>query len=260
MIIALHGFLGLPSDWLPFDGMLKDKSGKAHTIRKWNLYGDLPKAPPPPEEFPLRTWAKTFCERIERGWETFGGDDRTKPILLGYSMGGRLALHALLENPNLFSAAIIAGGHPGLTSEDFKLQRRLNDAKWAERFRSESWTSLLKAWGEQDVFSSAKKPDAIVLERQEVDFNRVELSRAMQLWSLSNQEDLRPYLASVTIPTLWVSGEQDRRYRELYRELRMELIDSPAHQFAEIPQAGHRVPWDNPSGFVDAIHGFLLGR
>ncbi len=257
MIIALHGFLGLPSDWLHFDGIFHETAMKVHTVRKWDLYADLPQAPPNLEDFPLRTWARTFCERIERGWKNLGDEDRTKPVLLGYSMGGRLALHALLENPNLFSAAIIVGGHPGLMSDDFKMQRRLNDAKWAERIRAEPWLSLLKAWGEQDVFSSAKKPEAIVIERQEVDFDRILLSRAMQLWSLSNQQDLRAELASVSVPTLWISGTEDRRFRELYRELQMDLIDSPAHRFTEVPQAGHRVPWDNPMGFSDVIQNFL---
>jgi 2-succinyl-6-hydroxy-2,4-cyclohexadiene-1-carboxylate synthase len=259
VIIAIHGFLGLPSDWLPFDGAFKEKSGNAHTIRKWDLYSDIPQNPPALEEHPLRMWAKNFCERIERGSKKFGvGEERTKPILMGYSMGGRLALHALLENEKLFSGAIIISAHPGLTAADLKLQRKLNDAKWAERFRTENWNSLIKAWGEQEVFSAAKeKSDSIPLERQEADYDRVKLARAMQVWSLANQQNLRPYLASVSTPTLWISGSNDRRYRELFSELRMDLIDSPAHDFKEVSQAGHRVPWDNPGGYCEACQDFL---
>ena len=258
MIIALHGFLGLPSDWLTYDNAFQEASGRPHSVRKWSLYADLPSQPPAPDEYPLRIWAKSFCERIERGWQSFGSDERTKPVLLGYSMGGRLALHALLEKPDLFSAVIVVGAHPGLSSEDLRKHRVMNDAKWAERFRTEEWDGLIGAWGEQEVFGGRSvRPEAIELNRQEVDYNRVDLARAMQLWSLGRQEDLRPELASVTLPTLWVNGSFDRRFQELYTELQMDLVDTPAHQFAEVEQAGHRVPWDNPTGFYNVIQKFL---
>lgn len=258
MILALHGFLGLPADWAPFDGAFTDKSGHVLTLRKWNLYADLPARAPAPDGFPMRVWAREFCQRVADGWNIRDGAGITKPVLLGYSMGGRLALHALLERPDLFSCAVIIGAHPGLAAEDLKRQRRLNDARWAERFRREDWTSLVRAWGEQDVFkSAAASPDAVDLTRREVDYDRALLARAMQLWSLAGQQDLREELADVRVATLWLSGAADRRFRDLYRELRMDLADSPAHVFAQIPGAGHRAPWENPSAFVHEVQNFL---
>lgn len=257
MIIALHGFLGLPSDWQAFDSAFEDSLGKKHTIRKWDLYSDLPAQPPEPEVYPLRMWAQTFCERIERGWQKHGESESQKPVLMGYSMGGRLALHALLESPNLFSGAIIIGAHPGLQSDDLKMQRRLNDARWADRVRTDEWSTFIRAWGEQDVFTGGGQAGSLELRRHEGDFDRVSLSRAMQLWSLANQQNLRAQLGMVRPPTLWISGEKDRRFRELYADLRMDLIDTSAHEFAEIPQAGHRAPWDNPDAFIHTVQDFL---
>lgn len=254
MIIALHGFLGLPSDWTHFDGAFRASDNRELTIRKWNLYGDIPAQPPATDARPLRIWARDFCQRIHDGWKVHGSEGRTKPMLLGYSMGGRLALHALLEAPELFSGAVIVGAHPGLAAGDLRMQRRLNDAKWAERFRTEDWTSLVRAWGEQDVFKFGDRGgDAIDLQRQEIDFDRVSLARAMRLWSLAEQENLRPFLADVRVPVLWLNGESDGRFRDLYRELRLDLVDTPAHAFDEVPQAGHRVPWDNPVQFTSVV-------
>ncbi|MCM2282508.1 MAG: alpha/beta fold hydrolase [Bdellovibrionaceae bacterium] len=257
MIFALHGFLGLPTDWVHFDGALRSPDGNPLTWRKWNLYADLPRQPGP-SDWPLRDWASGFCQRVNDGWKQFGDPKRHKPILLGYSMGGRLALHAAIARPDLFSCAVIIGAHPGLVAEDMRLQRRLNDARWAERFRAEEWTSLVRAWGEQDVFAVRERDeDMIPLRREEGDFDRTRLAHTMSTWSLAEQENLRPALADLRLPMLWLHGASDRRFRELYRELRMDLIDSPAHAFVEIPRAGHRVPWDNPHEFIEQVQEFL---
>ncbi len=256
MIFALHGFLGLPSDWEPFAGAFRDRAGAAIALRKWDLYADAP--PSPPGAAPMRVWARDFCRRVADERAARGPSGSAKPILLGYSLGGRLALHALLEKPELFACAVIVGAHPGLTAADLKLQRRSSDDRWAERFHGEEWSSLARAWGEQDVFRArSRAPGAIELARREVDFDRASLSRAMRAWSLAGQEDLRAELADARVPTLWLVGALDRRFRGIYRELRVDLADSPAHAFAEIPDAGHRVPWENPAGFAAEVQKFF---
>lgn len=55
-----------------------------------------------------------------------------RKILVGYSMGGRLALHALLEG-GLWDAAILISPHPGLESEEERAARRAGDAEWGSR-------------------------------------------------------------------------------------------------------------------------------
>lgn len=258
MIIALHGFLGLSSDWTAFDGAFTNRAGLVQTLRKWDLYSDLPEQPPQGPESPLRTWAREFCARLRSGARRFAHETQPKPILMGYSLGGRLALHALLEDASLFSAAVIVAAHPGLTSPDLKLQRRMNDARWAERFRHEEWSALMGAWGEQEVFRNPDPDDgAIALRRLEVDFNRTQLARAMLAWSLSEQDDLRLELADLRLPVLWVTGQQDRRFSSVIGDMMMDLVDSPAHRWAQVPHAGHRVPWDNPAGFVAEVQEFI---
>ena len=55
-----------------------------------------------------------------------------KRALAGYSMGGRLALHALLEG-GAWDAAILIAPHPGLETGEERAARREADALWASR-------------------------------------------------------------------------------------------------------------------------------
>ena len=69
-------------------------------------------------------------------------------LILGYSMGGRLALHALTAAPEKWRAAIIVSAHPGLVSG--QQERREEDREWASLSRG-NWTSFLDQWNRQDV-------------------------------------------------------------------------------------------------------------
>ena len=94
MIWCLHGALGSYRDW---DFLSEDLSD----VQPVDLWQDFP-------ELELSAWAEAFCSHVQ------GCDQR--PVLLGYSMGGRLALHALLARPTLWQSAIVVSAHPGLAA------------------------------------------------------------------------------------------------------------------------------------------------
>ena len=70
-------------------------------------------------------------------------------VLLGYSMGGRLALE-LLQRERFAKAVIISAG---LNVPD--PARVARDEEWARRFESEEWSSLMRAWNAQDEIGRA---------------------------------------------------------------------------------------------------------
>ena len=135
---CLHGFLGEGTDWDQFDF---PNAQKPHFFK-----GKL-------GNFGLKKWAKIFNKRVEEE-----ADQDEKHFLLGYSMGGRLALHALLADPELWSGAIIVSSHLGLESEEEKLQRKVKDEYWAEKFSTQKWDQVIADWNKQAVFQSKCMP------------------------------------------------------------------------------------------------------
>src|SRR3954454_18846780 len=78
----------------------------------------------------LRTW--TFEERVEEILAAVAPGD----AVVGYSMGGRLALHAALREPGLLGALVLVGVSAGIEDRVEREDRRRSDeslAEWMER-------------------------------------------------------------------------------------------------------------------------------
>lgn len=161
-------------------------------------------------------------------------------VLLGYSMGGRRALQ-LLERERYDRAVIVSAGLNA--PED---ARRARDETWARRFESEEWSSLMRDWNAQPVFGGH------VVQRREEDYDRRELARQLREWSPAVLPP--PQLESIATPVLWVAGERDAKYVEVARRA---VARVPHAELWICPNAGHRVPWEQPQAFVSRLREFL---
>lgn len=164
--------------------------------------------------------------------------------LLGYSMGARLALQIVTRRPvarAAFVSAGIATPEPG---------RQELDETWAQRFESEPWPLLIEAWNAQAVFGGRKNP----LERKESDFDRHALAAALRDWSAAV---IHTNLRDINVPTLWIAGDGDTKYAEAARRASERL---PNAQLWICPDAGHRVPWEQPARFIERLREFVRPR
>lgn len=236
-LLALHGFLGLPSDWDLIDFEIPN------SVRPIDLWSEISSA------HDLSSWADRFNEQVRT--ESLPGNK--KPVLLGYSMGGRLAMQATLQAPEIYAGLIVVSAHPGLATEDERRERLRSDKIWAERFRTEDWRELTAAWMSQGVLKTASSHGDVFGERREREFDREDLARAMEIWSLGRQADLRPLIASSPLPILFLSGATDEKFTKLLRSLELQ----PSQKFQVIEGAGHRVPWEQPQAFTGAVREFL---
>ncbi len=165
-------------------------------------------------------------------------------VLLGYSMGGRLALDLLQRRRSdirVDRAIIISAG---LNAPDDARKQR--DEEWARRFETEEWSSLMRAWNAQEVFGGH------AVERREEDFDRAELARQLREYSPAVLPP--PRLELIETPVLWVAGERDAKYVEIARHAAARL---PHAELWICPNAGHRVPWEQPDALVARIRDFI---
>lgn len=231
MIYALHGAVGEASDW---NALARDLKSEGHALARVDLWQYLACCPMPIADFGAK----------------FNREINTKnPSLIGYSMGGRLALHALIENPSLWSKAVIVSADTGMTDAQQKRDRASKDAEWAALALRGDWSAFLERWNAQAVLAGAGMPN-----RENLHTRREQVARSFMDWTVSQQEDLLPELHKITCPVLWVVGAHDTKFLKI-AEKAVEAL--PNAQLLVLDEVGHRVPWEAADQFSQSVCTFL---
>ncbi len=209
-LLFLHGFMGNHTDWqrvashLPCTCLALNLPGHAGT-------------PFTPD------FASFLLQWIER------------PLhLIGYSMGGRLALQFAARYPDKIASLTLISSHLGLKTGH--AERLAKDQALAKEILSRSIDELLQIWYDQPIFQSLQsKMDVRSMRREQ---NREHLSLALEAFSLGHQPDLS------RIPARLIVGELDEKYRAHYADLPHTII----------PDAGHAAHLENPQAVAGAIY------
>ncbi|WP_193212492.1 alpha/beta fold hydrolase [Luteolibacter marinus] len=226
-IWCLHGAVGQAADWRGF-GI---PGWSVKRVDLWRFLDCCPMSLP------------EFGRALNREAVAVPG----RKVLLGYSMGGRLALHALLEG-GPWDAAVLVAPHPGLEAESERATRRAADAEWASKALSGDWSEFLAAWNAQPVLADSGMLPPLSAQRRQA------VARSFIDWSLGAQEPLGQRLGEIGCPVLWCAGERDVKFREL-GERAVERLSAGELWIA--PESGHRVPWDAPEAFQSKAGEFL---
>ncbi len=174
--------------------------------------------------------------------------------LLGYSLGGRVAMHVARRAPERVDRLILESAHPGIPDAAERTARIEHDARWAERIRT-GWPAVIEDWYDQSVFASltgSALRNQLIVEKQDRDPERI--ARQLEAWSLGRQADHWPFLEGRKAPTLFISGEMDTRYRAV--EERLAAASGPI-QHISISGAGHVVHREQPAAYLAALRFFL---
>ncbi|VDZ77817.1 2-succinyl-6-hydroxy-24-cyclohexadiene-1-carboxy late synthase [Salmonella bongori] len=169
--------------------------------------------------------------------------------LVGYSLGGRVAMMAACQGIPGLCGLVVEGGHPGLQNEQARAERRQADGHWAARFRCEPLREVFHDWYKQPVFASLTAQERLALTALRSQNNGETLAAMLEATSLAVQPDLREALNALTFPFYYLCGERDSKFRALAQE-----IAATGHI---IRNAGHNAHRENPAGVVDSLAQIL---
>ncbi|MBT4761283.1 MAG: alpha/beta fold hydrolase [Bdellovibrionaceae bacterium] len=222
LICGLHGFLGDPSDF--------DLWANQLGLDTENCYfpGLLDSKTPLKPNKCLQEWAESFNDCISDNFK------QTEKTLIGYSLGGRLALHALLDNPDMWDRVILLSTNPGLLTYEEKKTRMIQDKKWAQRFTNEPLREVLNAWNEQPVLAgSSPIQHSATLEATMRFFPKI-----LENWSLARQEIAAQDLKSVDYKIQWIMGKEDEKFISILNNLKSMNLAKNSYVH---PSCGHRL-------------------
>ena len=172
---------------------------------------------------------------------------------VGYSMGGRLALHLAVERPELVDRLVLVGATAGLDTEEERAQRRAADEALAGDLERDGLDAFLARWLANPLFATLPADAAGVEDRKE---NTVDgLAASLRLTGTGTQEPLWDRLADLTMPVLFVVGELDAKFTALAERMRARW--GGESELAVLAGAGHACHLERPAAFLDVVLPFL---
>lgn len=239
--LLLHGFAGTPRSWDATVSLLP-AGVFPHPV---TLHGHA--GVPVPQA--------TFAAEVARIAAIAAA---SAPVhLVGYSMGGRVALTLALSRPELCRGATLVGVSAGLRAAEERDARRVADQAWRRLLLEEGLDAFFTAWDEQPLFATRRALPAPIREQRHAEragHSARGLASALATLGLAEMPDLHPALALARIPLTFVAGEHDAKFRATAAAL---AATAPRGRCAIVSGAGHDVPTEAPAALgavlVDAI-------
>lgn len=183
------------------------------------------------------------------------GDSARDSVLVGYSMGGRLALEAALHGNVGLRALVLVSTTAGIESDVDRERRRGDDETLASRVESIGTAAFLAEWLAQPLFAHSRRDPEDFAGRAS---NAAEsLARSLRRCGAAEQPSSWNELHRLAIPTLVVAGAEDAKFVGLAHRLNEGITGS---ELVIIDHAGHSVHLDQPERFAEVLGDFLDRR
>ena len=192
---------------------------------------------------------ETGSDLMARAVEADGGP----AAWLGYSMGGRYALHVALRHPATVERLILVSATAGIDDPDERAERRRSDEVLAGRVESEGLEPFLRWWLAQPLFRTLPA-DAEQMEGR-LEGSPAGLAASLRLAGAGTQEPLWDRLGELSMPVLILAGGLDAKYCALARRMVASIGSNAELQI--VPGAGHACHLERPEPFLAAVTSWL---
>jgi 2-succinyl-6-hydroxy-2,4-cyclohexadiene-1-carboxylate synthase len=165
---------------------------------------------------------------------------------LGYSMGGRTALHVAAGAPAVVSKLILIGASAGLDCVEDRIARTTADNLLADRIEREGVEAFVDYWEAIPLFATQRALPVEVqaaVRRGRLANTAAGLANSLRGMGTGAQEPLMDRLPSLTVPSLLMAGDLDSKFTKIGQQLAARMPDA---RFLGVPGAGHAAHLENP--------------
>lgn len=247
-LLLLHGFTGSLHTW---DRIVPELSQHFTTITVDLLGHGKTDAPSDPERYAIERATEDIIELLDRL-------DIEKTHLLGYSMGGRLALMLAVRYPNRFHSLILESSSPGIENEEERKKRVQSDEELADFIEEKGMEAFIRYWEDIPLFQSQKR--VRLEERNKLRQLRLQnrehgLANSLRGMGTGRQPSLWEEISSLTLPVLLIVGSFDTKYVQLAKQMAERITHAKLNI---VNDAGHTVHFEQSKIFLQHILNFLL--
>ncbi len=248
-LVLLHGFTGSSVNWREHVPAL----AQHYRVIMPDLLGHgRTDAPADPTRYAMAHAAADVVALLD----ALVGD----PVhLLGYSMGGRLALYIAVHYPQKIRTLTLESSSPGLRTEAERAARRERDNALAARIEREGVEAFVGFWEQLPLWDSQKQladEKRAALRAQRLTNNPQGLANSLRGMGTGVQPSLWGDLETIEAPVWLINGNLDAKFLAISEQM-TELLTLATH--IRIGGAGHTTHLEKPYEFQQTVLEFLRG-
>ncbi|GKU84791.1 2-succinyl-6-hydroxy-2,4-cyclohexadiene-1-carboxylate synthase [Niallia sp. NCCP-28] len=245
--VLLHGFTGDCSTWYPFIPVWKKtcrlilidiighgKTDSSMDICKYNIL--------------------TVASHIK---EILMELNVNAAHVLGYSMGGRLALTFAIKYPDFVRKLVLESASPGLAAEAERKERRIQDEKLGKSIVEEGVEKFIDKWENIPLFESQQHLPSFIkdnIKKQRLQNNALGLQLSLLGMGTGQQPSWWDDLHKLTRETLLITGESDTKFCGIAKQIKEY---NHQIQWRKIKEAGHAIHVEKSEIFGTIVKEFL---
>jgi 2-succinyl-6-hydroxy-2,4-cyclohexadiene-1-carboxylate synthase len=246
-LLLLHGFTGSGGNWRPFQRHF----GSISEMIMVDLIGHgQTDSPPLSGRYSMLEAAADVNRLLEEL-------NISQTDLLGYSMGGRLAVTFAVLYPDKVRKLVLESTTPGLRTEEEKEARQKNDKKLASKILDEGLAAFIDYWENLPLFQSQVNLPAEAranIRRQRLQNEPIGLANSLIGMGTGSQPSWWDHLHKLKCETLILAGELDPKFCLIGKEMAEHV---PNAEYICFEKAGHTIHVEEPEKFGTIVSRFL---
>ncbi|MED5051260.1 2-succinyl-6-hydroxy-2,4-cyclohexadiene-1-carboxylate synthase [Anoxybacillus rupiensis] len=245
-LLLLHGFTGSTETWYPLIPYWKN----------WQLVmvdiigHGLTECPDELDRYHIESVAADLHELLQQL-------EIHRAHVLGYSMGGRLALTFAIRYPHRVETLLLESSSPGLKTEEERQLRIQNDEALAMEIEQYGVQAFIDKWEQQPLFATQRQLPETARRRIRTERLRHQakgLANSLRGMGTGKQPSWWEHLSQIKTPTLLLCGELDQKFCQIASKM-VELL--PNSYMSKISDAGHAIHVEQPEIFAKIINEFI---
>ena len=187
-------------------------------------------------------------------WDHIGVE---RSHVVGYSMGGRLALHVAVRLPERTQSLLTIGAHPGLADPADREARRRRDEELAGRIEATGLETFVHYWESLPMFAGIARrgPDFMArLHQLRMENSPAGLAASLRDMGAGAMEPLWDDLSGIEVPCTFVAGERDQAYVDAALQMAGRVRE---WRFRTVPDAGHAAHFEKPEETAEILRDHL---
>lgn len=251
-LLLLHGFSGNHEQWTPF---IESWSAEYQVIIVDLLGHGKSDVPADHNRYNTEHTVNDLVELLDQL-------HIESAIVLGYSMGGRIALSMAQIAPSKVSGLILESTSPGLATLEERGTRITSDEALASNIEQHGINWFAQYWSEIPLFASLKLlplQEQVAIDQQRRSNTPQGLANSLRGIGTGAQPSWWDHMVHITKPTLLIVGESDMKFRKI-AELMMLRMSHSYKQLEIVSEAGHNVHMEQPHKFDTIVKRYLSMR